>query len=87
MLLTAADEGDRSRPFALRQSIAAKCRHVVGIGPQFGYIFPAGSLQGYLNLKAYWEFAAENRPSGWDAWVTLALSPSAAPSAPPVITK
>ena len=29
---------------------------VVGIGPQFGYIFPAGSLQGYLNLKAYWEF-------------------------------
>ena len=28
---------------------------VVGIGPQFGYIFPAGSLQGYLNLKAYWE--------------------------------
>jgi hypothetical protein len=32
-----------------------------GIGPQFGYLFPVGDMQGYLNLKAHAEFAAENR--------------------------
>ena len=36
-------------------------------------------MQGYLNLKGYYEFAAENRPSGWNAWVTLAISPAAKP--------
>lgn len=50
---------------------------VVGIGPEIGFIFPAGSTQAYLNLKAYREFDADNRPSGWNAWVTLSLSPSA----------
>jgi hypothetical protein len=33
--------------------------------------------RGYVNLKAYWEFAAENRASGWNAWLTLSLSPKA----------
>ena len=60
---------------------------VAGIGPQVGFIIPAGAMQAYLNLKGYWEFAAENRPSGWDAWVTLAFSPNAPKSAPPVIAK
>ncbi len=48
---------------------------VVGVGPQVGYIFPAGDMQGYLNLKGYKEFAAEHRPEGWNVWLTLALSP------------
>ena len=48
---------------------------VAGIGPQFGLLFPAGSMQGYLNLKAYAEFAAENRAAGFNAWVTLSFSP------------
>jgi hypothetical protein len=48
---------------------------VAGIGPQLGFLFPAGSLQGYLNLKAYAEFAAENRAAGFNAWVTLSFSP------------
>ena len=60
---------------------------VIGVGPQIGYIFPVGNLQGYVNLKAYWEFDAQNRPSGWNGWVTLSLSPSAAGSAPPIVTK
>jgi hypothetical protein len=55
---------------------------VVGVGPQLGFIIPAGGMQAYLNFKGYGEFAAENRPHGWNAWVTLSLSP-AAPSAPP----
>jgi hypothetical protein len=51
---------------------------VVGVGPQFGYIFPlADKLQGYLNLKAYGEFANENRPAGWNVWLTFNISPAA----------
>jgi hypothetical protein len=50
---------------------------VFGIGPQFGYIFPIGDMQGYLNLKAYGEFDAANRPSGWNTWLTFSISPAA----------
>jgi hypothetical protein len=49
---------------------------VLGIGPQFGYIFPVGNMQGYLNLKGYGEFNAANRPSGWNTWLTFAISPA-----------
>jgi len=48
---------------------------VLGI-PQIGFLFPAGKdYQGYLNLKAYKDIAAEKRPEGYTAWVTLAISP------------
>jgi hypothetical protein len=50
---------------------------VVGVGPQIGYLFPIGDLQGYLNLKGYGEFAAENRPAGWNTWLTFSISPMA----------
>jgi hypothetical protein len=53
---------------------------VAGIGPQVGYIFPAGDWQGFLGLKAYGEFAAKNRPAGWNVWLTVSFAP--APSAP-----
>jgi hypothetical protein len=63
---------------------------VVGIGPQIGYLFPIGNMQGYLNLKAYGEFDAASRPSGWNAWLTFSISPNApTPATPsrPMITK
>jgi hypothetical protein len=51
---------------------------VAGIGPQVGYLFPVGdSMQGALNVKAYWEFAAENRAEGWNLWAAFAISPAA----------
>jgi hypothetical protein len=50
---------------------------VVGIGPQIGYLFPMGDMQGYLNLKGYGEFDAANRPSGWNTWLTFSISPMA----------
>ena len=50
---------------------------VLGIGPQIGFVFPVGDMQGYLNLKAYGEFEAANRPSGWNTWLTFAISPMA----------
>jgi hypothetical protein len=30
-----------------------------------------------VNLKGYGEFDARNRPSSWDAWLTLSISPLA----------
>jgi hypothetical protein len=64
---------------------------VVGVGPQVGYIFPVGDkLQGYLNLKAYREFENDNRPDGWNLWLTFNLSPAATPpqaTSRPMFTK
>jgi hypothetical protein len=63
---------------------------VIGIGPQLGYIFPVAGMQGYLNLKGYGEFDHDNRPDGWNLWLTFVLSPappSSTPSPPPILTK
>jgi hypothetical protein len=64
---------------------------VFGIGPQLGYIFPIGTThQGYFNVKGYKEFEAENRPEGWNVWLTLSISPAGAPPPPastPMIRK
>ena len=49
---------------------------VLGVGPQIGYVFPIGNMHGYLNLKGYGEFDAANRPSGWNTWLTFAISPA-----------
>ena len=47
---------------------------VFGVGPQVGFVFPIGDLHGYLNLKGYKEFGAENRAEGWNTWLTLSIS-------------
>jgi hypothetical protein len=62
------DSGKGATLGAFESSVAA-------IGPQFGYFFPAGQWQGYFNARGYYEFAAENRPKGWNAFLTLAFSP------------
>jgi hypothetical protein len=49
---------------------------VNAVGPQIGFIFPVGDLHGYLNLKAYYEFGAQNRTQGWNTWLTFAISPA-----------
>ena len=54
---------------------------VLGVGPQIGYLFPVGKMQGYLNVKGYGEFDAANRPSGWNTWLTFSIS-----EAPPAST-
>jgi hypothetical protein len=43
---------------------------VLGVGPQIGYIFPVGNMQDG-------EFDQENRPAGWNTWLTFAISPAA----------
>ena len=48
---------------------------VAAIGPQIGFFLPLGDRQGYLNLRAYYEFAAQNRLEGWNAFVTFSIEP------------
>ena len=60
---------------------------VLGVGPQVGFIFPVGGMQGYLNLKGYVEFAGADRPTGGNAWVTLVISPAAPAPRAPVVAK
>jgi hypothetical protein len=50
---------------------------IAGIGPQVGFLFPVGDMEGYVNAKVYKEFAVQNRPKGWNAWLTFAISPKA----------
>jgi hypothetical protein len=56
---------------------------VAGIGPQFGYLFPIGNMQGYVNLKGYFEFDSHERPAGWNTWLTFSISPAAPPAPTP----
>jgi len=64
---------------------------VAGVGPQIGYIFPISDrYQGYINLKGFGEFAAENRAEGWNTWLTFAISPAPpgeTPATAPMIHK
>ena len=59
---------------------------VLGIGPQIGYIFPISDKQAFLGLRGYREFAAENRPSGWNTFLTFSIS-DAAPTSTVTPTK
>src|SRR5262249_16629109 len=68
-------QGDRLRQ-RLRRSRRLLPVTSVGAGPQLGFIIPlSATTQAYLNLKSYWEFANQNRPDGWNAWVTFVISP------------
>jgi hypothetical protein len=51
---------------------------VAGIGPQVGYFFELWERTWYVNVKGYYEFAAQNRPDGWNVWLTLVIPLSAA---------
>jgi hypothetical protein len=47
---------------------------VTAVGPQIGYEVDLGVVQADLNLRGYKEFNAQNRPEGWNIWLTLSLS-------------
>jgi hypothetical protein len=55
----------------------------LGVGPQVVFIFPVGGMQGYLNFKGYGEFDGSDRPTGWNAWATVVISPAAPAAAAP----
>lgn len=58
---------------------------VVGLGAQIGYMIPLGDMQGYVNLKGYGEFDAQDRASGANVWLSFVISP--AMPTPPASTK
>jgi hypothetical protein len=68
--------GDRVGPFMSR---------VFGAGPQIGYLFPLGNMQGYLNAKAYFEFDNHDRPAGWNTWLTFSIQPAPPTATPPPV--
>jgi len=46
-------------------------------GPQLNSFFPVSDkIQGVVNLKAYQEFAVQNRPDGRNACPTIVFSPA-----------
>jgi len=47
---------------------------VAGVGPQLGWSFTIGRVAIDLNMRAYREFAAQNRLEGWNAWLTVTAS-------------
>jgi hypothetical protein len=60
---------------------------ISAIGPEVGVLFPVAGIQGSLNLRGYWEFAAQNRSSGWNTWLVLSIAPSAPTERTPVVIK
>ena len=58
---------------------------VAGVGPQLGYDFALGRRSASLSARGYYEFAGQNRPQGWTAWLTFVVSlgvPGQKPAAP-----
>lgn len=46
---------------------------VASVGGEVGYVFQMGKQTGYLNLRGYSEFWAENRPQGYALFATVNL--------------
>jgi hypothetical protein len=57
------------------------------VGPQVGILFPIAGLQGCVNVKGYKEFAAQNRPEGWNSWITFGISPEPPSPTKPITRK
>src|SRR4051812_21430141 len=55
-------------------SLGAFQSRVTAAGPQIGYALDLGVVQADLNLRGYKEFDAQNRPEGWNIWLTVSLS-------------
>lgn len=51
---------------------------VAGVGPQLSYDLTLGGRPSSLSARGYYEFAAQNRPQGWTAWLTLVVAFGAA---------
>jgi hypothetical protein len=64
--------------------VGAFMSRVIGVGPQVTLLFPIGNMQGYINVKGYKEFDAQDRASGYNLWLTFSISPGAQKAAPVV---
>jgi hypothetical protein len=56
-------------------TLGAYISRIAAAGPEIGMLFPVGEMQGSLSLRGYWEFAAQNRSSGWNTWFVFSIAP------------
>ena len=54
--------------------LGAFMSRVAGVGPQASYDLALGKREATLGVRGYYEFAGENRPAGWDVWLTFVVS-------------
>ncbi len=54
--------------------LGAHMSRVAGAGPQLGWSFRTRNVEVDVNVRAYGEFAAQNRPEGYSAWFTVTIS-------------
>ena len=58
----------------LRQQVLGGFKsRVASVGGEVGYVFKMGKQTGYLNLRGYSEFWAQNRPEGYALFATINL--------------
>ena len=60
---------------------------VIGIGPQVTFLFPVAGMQGAVVAKGYREFDAQDRPSGYNLWLTFSITPEAPTTPKPITAK
>ena len=59
---------------ALRsQALGSFKSRIAAAGPEVGYVFKVGGQPAYLNLRAYWEFWAQNRIEGYALFATISI--------------
>ncbi|MEC5398035.1 SphA family protein [Uliginosibacterium sp. H1] len=46
---------------------------VNAVGPQIGHFFKVGNALWYANVKGYYEAGAQNRPEGWNLWLSMSI--------------
>jgi hypothetical protein len=56
-----------------KQALGGFKSRVASVGPEVGYVFKMGKQTGYLNLRGYWEFWAQNRLEGYALFATINL--------------
>jgi hypothetical protein len=56
-------------------------RQLVGGTPDAGLVLD----DDVMNLKGDWQFSAQNRPEGWNVWLTFSLSSAPSASPPPAV--
>ena len=56
-----------------KQTLGSLKSSVAAVGPEVGYFFKFGDKPAYANLRAYWEFAAQNRVDGYAIFGTVSL--------------
>jgi len=56
-----------------QQALGGFKSRAASVGPELGYVFKMGKQSGYVNLRGYWEFWAQNRLEGYALFATISI--------------